>query len=262
MKKYWNIFWKFRKIQFMKMMEYRGDFFFWLIVSIMWTIFQYFFYSLILGNSKSVSGWSYDEIIVLLSFFTMLDAFTWSVFYPNMISYTDAIYEGNLSSLLLLPINSVFIILTQEANYHNVPRFFIGLTILINTLIKMQIELTFYQIILSAIVFITSIIFIYSGWFILATLSFWVEKLKNINEIMPGFRSIYQMPANIYTGITGLIITFIFPLGLVTTLPSEIILGRLDVKLILYFIVFTAIFSKITLSFYNYSIKKYSGIGN
>ena len=262
MKKYWKLFWQFRKIQLMKMMEYRSDFFFWLIVSTMWTAFNYFFYGLIIGNSKSIAGWSYDEIMILLSFFTMVDAFTWSVFYPNMSDYTEAIYEGTLSKYLVLPVNSVFIILTQKATYHNIPRFFIGLVILIHTVIRMQIDISFFQIFLSTLVFISAIVFLYSGWFILATLAFWVEKLKNINEIMPGFRSIYQMPARIYTGITGFILTFIFPLGLVTTLPSEIILGRDNTIQIIYFFVFTFIFAKLTLLFYKYSIKKYSSVGN
>ncbi len=262
MKKYWKLFWTFRRIQLMKMMEYRGDFFFWLIVSTMWTAFNYFFYYLIIGNSKTIAGWTYDEVVILLSFFTMLDAFTWSVFFPNMVNYTESIYQGTLSNLLLLPVNSVFIILTKEATYHNVPRFFIGLTILISTAVKMQIQISIYQILLASFVFIISIIFIYSGWFILATLSFWAEKLTNINEVMPGFRSIYQMPARIYTGLTGFIITFIVPLGLVTTLPSEIILNRNNTSDIIYFFIFTMIFAYLTIQFFNYSIKKYSSVGN
>lgn len=262
MKKYWKLFWQFRRIQLMKMMEYRGDFFFWMIVSIMWTAFNYFFYYLIIGNSNTIAGWSHDEIIILLSFFTMIDAFTWSVFFPNMLNYTESIYQGSLSNLLLLPVNSIFIILTKEATYHNVPRFFIGLTILISTIIRMQIEVTIFQIILAALVFIISIIFIYSGWFILATLTFWVEKLTNINEVMPGLRSFYQMPARIYTGVTGFLITFILPLGFVTTLPSEIILNKINVFDILYFLIFTLIFAYITVQFYKLSIKKYSSVGN
>ncbi|MCB9813028.1 MAG: ABC-2 family transporter protein [Pseudomonadales bacterium] len=262
MKKYWNLFWHFRKIQLMKMMEYRSDFFFWMIVSLMWTAFNYFFYSLIIGNSKNIAGWSYDEVMILLSFFTMIDAFTWSVFYPNMIDYTESIYDGTLSKLLLLPISNVFVILNQNTTYHNIPRFFIGLIVLITTVAKMNINVDVFQILLATLLFLTSIIFIYSGWFILATLAFWVEKLKNINEIMPGFRNVYQMPVSIYTGITSIAVTFIFPLGLVTTLPSEVILGRSNSFNIIYFILFTFIFASLTLHFFNYSIKKYSSVGN
>lgn len=262
MKKYWNLFWHFRKIQLMKMMEYRGDFFFWMMISIMWTAFNYFFYTVIIGNSKTISGWTYDEVLVLISIFTMIDSFTWSVFYPNMINYAESIYQGNLSKLLLSPINSVFMILTQEATYHNVPRFFIGLVVLIKTLIKMNIEISVVQIALAIFVFVCAIIFLYSAWFLLATLSFWVEKLNNINEIMPGFRSIYQMPSGIFTGVTGFIFTFIFPLGLITTLPSEIILGRNNAFQIIYFFVFTSIFATLSIMFYKFSIRKYSSVGN
>ncbi|MBP7700678.1 ABC-2 family transporter protein [Candidatus Woesebacteria bacterium] len=262
MKKYWKLFWHFRRTQLMKMMEYRGDFFFWMAVSVMWTAFNFFFYTIIIGNSKTISGWTYDEVLVLLSIFTMIDSFTWSVFYPNMINYSESIYQGNLSKLLLSPINSIFMILTQEATYHNVPRFFIGLVVLLKTLNKMNVEIFAVQIFLAIFVFGCAIIFLYSTWFILATLSFWAEKLTNINEIMPGLRAVYQMPAGIYTGITGFIITFIFPLGLVTTLPSEIILGRNSTAQIIYFFFFTILLANLSIMFYKFSIRKYSSVGN
>jgi ABC-2 type transport system permease protein len=260
-KKYWKIFWSFRRIQLMKMMEYRSDFWFWLVVSLMWTAFNYFFYSVIIGNNNNIAGWSYDEVMILLSFFTMIDSITWGVFYPNMIDYTEAIYEGTLSKFLLQPVNSLFIILTQKITYHNMPRFFIGLFILIGTAIKMQIEVNIGQISLAILLFIFATIFLYSGWFILATLSFWVEKLQNINEIMPGFRHVYQMPVRIYTGATSILFTFIFPLGLVTTLPSEVLLGRSNTSQITYFFIFTFVFSSLAILFYKKSIKKYSSVG-
>lgn len=262
MKKYWQLFWHYRKIELMKMMEYRSDFFFWMMVSTMWTIFNYFFYTLIIGHSDNIAGWSYDEVLILLSFFTMIDALTWSVFYPNMEDYVESIFDGSLSKLLILPVNNIFVILNQRITFNNVPRFFIGLIIMIRTVMKMQISVSFSQIALAVLIYLISVIFLYSGWFMLATIAFWVERLSNINQIMPGFRSFYQMPASIYTGVTSVMVTFIFPLGLITTLPSEIILGRVNTFQILYFAIFTLIFAIMAIYFYNLSIKKYSSVGN
>ena len=259
--KYWKLFWHFRKIQLMKMIEYRGDFFFWLIVSLMWTAFNYFFFYLIFGNAKTIAGWTLDELMVVLSFFTMIDALTWSVFWPNMSHYTEDVFSGKLSKYLLQPANSIFLLTTEHVTYHNIPRFFIGLIILILTALKMDVSVSFVQLLTIVTLFITSVIFLYSGWFILATCSFWVEKLQNINEIMPGFRRIYQVPRQVYTGVTAITISFIFPVGLVTSLPSEVLLRTTPWGLVLYFICFTALFAFLAISFFRISIRKYSSVG-
>ena len=261
MKKYWNLFWHFRRIQLMKMMEYRSDFWFWLIVSLMWTAFNYFFFYLLFGNAETIAGWTQDELMIVLSFFTMIDALTWSVFWPNMSNYTEAVFSGGLSKYLLQPVSTTFLLTTEHITYHNVPRFFIGLAVLIATTVKMDVSVSFAQILLITVLMVTSFIFLYSGWFLLATISLWVDKLQNINDIMPGFRRIYQIPRQVYTGVTSLSFTFFFPVALVTSLPSEVLLGRTPVFLCIYFGIFTAIFALISYLFFRISIKKYSSVG-
>ena len=245
----------------MKMMEYRSDFLFWLVVSLMWTAFNYFFFYLIFGNVETVAGWTQDELMIVLSFFTMIDALTWSIFWPNMSNYTESVFSGGLSKYLLQPVNSIFLLTTEHITYHNVPRFFIGLAVLIATAVKMDISVSFLQIVLVITLFLISFVFLYSGWFLLATISLWVEKLQNINDIMPGFRRIYQIPRQVYTGITSLTVSFIFPVALVTSLPSEVLLGRTPIFLCIYFAVFTFVFALISYFFFKVSITKYSSVG-
>lgn len=261
MKKYWLLFLAFRKIQIMKFFEYRGDFFFWMFVSLMWTAFNYFYFGLIFSQGKGIEGWNYDQIMLLISFYTMIDAFTWSIFWPNMSEYTRQVFNGELSKYLLMPVNTVYLLLTQHATYHNIPRFFIGLYILIHSIQRLAISVSLWQIFLATIVFCFGILLIYSCWFLLATVSFWVERLENINEIMPQFRSVYQVPVKVFTGIPGFVFSFLLPLGLVTTLPSEIILGTGSVVFVLYLIVSSILFFALSVLFFKFSIKKYSSVG-
>lgn len=261
MKKYWTLFLAFRKIQAMKMLEYRADFFFWSFISLMWTGFNYFYFGLIFSKGNGIEGWNYDQIMLLISFYTMIDAFTWSVFYTNMREYTKEIFSGELSRYLLLPVNSIYLILTRHATYHNVPRFLVGFIILIHTINKLDLTLSIWQILLSIVVFCFGILLVYSCWFILATIAFWVDRLENINEIMPQLRSVYQVPANVFTGIPGFIFSFIVPFSLVTTLPSEIILGSQNNLFIVFLTLSSLAFFAISVIFFKISIKKYSSVG-
>lgn len=261
MKKYWKLFLAFRKIQFLKMMEYRSDFWFWMCVSLMWTGFNYFYFGLIFSQGNGVEGWSYDQIMLLISFYTMIDAFTWSVFWPNMSQFTKEVFNGEMSKYLVKPVNTVYLVLTQHATYHNVPRFIVGFSVLLYSINKLQLTLSAGQILLATVVFCFGILLIYSCWFLLATVSFWVERLTNINDIMPKFRSVYQVPNQVFTGVPGFIFSFVVPLGLVTTLPSEILLGTANLNFVIYLVFISLVFFGISVQFFNHSIKRYSSVG-
>lgn len=261
MKKYWVLFWSFRKIQLMRMFEYRADFFFWMFVSLMWTGFNYFYFGMLFSQGNGIVGWSYDQMLILLSFFTMIDALTWSVYYPSMREYTAQVFNGELSKYLVLPVIPEFLITTQHTTNHNIPRFLVGLTVLVTTSIKLGLTPSLLDIILVVIVFLASFFFLYSWWFILATCTFWVEKLENINEVMPQMRSLYQIPVSIYTGITGFVLTFVIPFGLVTSLPSEILLGRANYQLTAFMILASLLSVGLSVAFFRISVKKYTSVG-
>lgn len=261
-KKYWRIFWKFRSLRLMKLIEYRGNFFFWMFVSIMWTAFNFFFFDLIVGARNSLAGWSRSEMYVLLSTFTMLDAFTWSFFYHNNRAYITSIFDGQLTMTLTRPMNTQFLLSVQENSYTNVPRFFIGLAILIFTIYSNQLPVTWVGVAGFAMFFIISLIFVYTLWFTSATVSFWVDKLDNINEVVPGTRRIWQVPKEVFTGVSSTLLTVILPLALIISLPTELLLGKASLPWLGYYAAFTFIFFWLSHLFFKLSIRRYAGVAN
>ena len=262
LKKYWFIFWKFRAIRFMMLLEYRGNFWFWAFVSLMWTVFNFFFFDLIIGARNELAGWNKTEMYVLISTFTMLDAFTWSFFYHNMRDYIASIFNGQLTITLTRPINSQFLLSVQNNSYTNVVRFFVGLGILIVTLRNGQIPLTLAGVIGFALFFFISLLFVYTLWFIVATCSFWVDRLDNINELVPSTRRVWQVPKEVFTGFASTFFSVLLPLSLIASLRSEILLGRASFQWLAYYAVFTAVLFWLAHLFFTFSIRKYSGVAN
>lgn len=262
LKKYWFLFWKFRSLRAMKLLEYRANFWFWVTVSVMWTFFNFFFFDLIVGARGDIAGWNRNEMYILLSTFTMLDAFTWSFFYHNMQEYISSIFDGTMTLTLTRPISPQFLISVQANSYTNVPRFFIGLAMLLITIHQMQLQVSF----LSALGFIVfcciSLLFVYSAWFIVSTFSFWVDRLENINELVPSTRRIWQVPKEVYTGFVSTLFTVILPFALVASLPSEILLGKAIWEWLVFYAIFTLGLFYASTVFFKISVKKYSGTAN
>jgi ABC-2 type transport system permease protein len=261
LKKYWFLFWKFRQLRLMTLLEYRGNFFFWTLVSVLWTIFNYFFFSLIINVNQGIAGWSVPEMYLLLSVFTVLDGFTWSFFYHNMRMYTESVFSGQLSGHLVKPVDAQFILSVQDNSYTNVLRIFIGLVMMYWSINKLVTKPSIVSLCLFALLFFVSLLFVYSIWFIVSTFSFWVEKLDNINEIVPSARRMWQIPRSVYTGIASTFLTVILPFGLISSIPSEVLVGKFSLSWTLYFITFTLVIFFCSRLFFRYSIKKYISTG-
>lgn len=261
-KKYWQIFWMLRKIHLMRMMEYRGDFFFWSIVSTMWTLFNFFFFTLLFTVTDSIGGWNQMQLYAFLSIYMILDSLTWSFFAPNMSDYRRLIYSGGLGNILLKPIHPIFALLTGRNSYDNLPRLAIGTGVLIWSLNQLGVTPTLAQTLLFAITLTTTIVFLYTCWFFLTTWAFWVERLNNITEIMPALRNLYEYPRQIYTGAIAMVIGGVFPIVFVVSLPLEVILNQFSWNNLLYYFGFTILFAFLARQFFYFSIKKYTSIGN
>lgn len=261
MQKYWSLFWLFRELALMRMMEYRTDFFFWTAVSLMWTVFNFFFYGMLVQLTGQIGGWTLWEMYILISMFAILDSLTWSLMAQNMWYYTDNIYSGEMSSQLTKPIDFQFLYMTQKNSYNNIPRIIIGVCGVVFSLYKLRIVPTAWQIVLACIGLTSSFLFVYFAWFSISTLAFWVERLNNINEIIPELRSFWQLPRSIYTGSISVLLTFVIPLALLTSVPSEVLLGKKADIFVGYLVLASIIMFIISRVILRISIKKYSSVG-
>lgn len=252
----------FRKIDIMKMLEYRASFLFWVAVSVSWTMFNVLFFSILTSVSDSIAGWSKHEIFLLLGVFTMIDSLTWSLFHPNMSDYTRDIYSGGLSLLLAKPVNTQFYLMTRRLNPQIVFRFLIGLLIVIGSLHSLDVAIQLQTVILFVTFLFFSSLLIYSIWFCISTTAFFFERLDNINEIIPSIRPLWQIPRSAYGGAFAVFFTNVIPLLLITTVPSEILLQRQfnsDLLLLAISSIVALLFSNL---FFKFAIRHFSGMAN
>jgi len=262
MKKYWDTFWFCRKISIMKMMEYRTDFLFWAFISTLWTGFNLLFYTVIVSVNQNIAGWSLSEMYLLLGVFTVFDAIVWSFFYGCMRMYTEEVFSGEITFSLLKPIDPQFFIMTRYNSFSNIFRLIIGVVVIIWSLHLNQIELTPLTFLTFLVAFLAGLLFFYSLWFMASTLSFWVEKLDNINDAFGGIRSVFQVPYQVYTGVASTILTVLFPLGLVAAVPSEVLLGRGQAELVVRLAIASLVALYVSRQFFFVSIKRFSGVAN
>lgn len=259
MHKYWDTFWAFRKLWFMRVLEYRGNFFFWAFIDVMWTCFTLIFFSLIINVSGNIGGWSRSEMLLLLGVFSILEALMWSICYHNMWHFTDSIYSGEFNLLLLKPLDTQFLLMTSRNSYSNISRIIIGIIMVGVACQQMSLTPTLIDLLVATVLLLLGFLFLYFFWFSLAILGFYLERVRNINEIIPALDAMWRVPNSVHSGATFLIFTSIIPLALLTTLPSEAIMGIVNWQFSITLLVATIATFIFSRWFFKYSVKNYSG---
>lgn len=245
----------------MLLLEYRQNFYFWSVVSLMWTLFNFLIIGVMAGVSGQVGGWTLPQLTILIATYTIIDTFTWSFFYQNMWRYTAHIYDGTLSGFLVKPVDTQFLLMIQDNTFNNLPRFLLGLGTLAGAIWWWQLSISWLSWLLFGLAILTSLTFIYFLWFIISTMAFWVERLTNIHEIMPGLRQIYQLPRTIYPGSIQVVLSVIIPLGLVSSLPVELFFGLPQWPYLAYFASLTLMIVGFSRWLFKYSIRKFTSVG-
>lgn len=253
MKKYFAITKRVLSMSIQRLLEFRKNFVLWSTISTSWAIFSLFFYSILFGQSKTIAGWSQHDMYLLIGTYMIIDSFTWTVFWNPIRMYVDAVFNGTLDFFLIKPADDQFLLTVQRISFSNITRILIGIY-LVSTHFD---SISIFQLITYVFFICCSLVTIYSVWFTTATFSLWAERLNNIKEIVPTLRNIWSVPAEVYSGFIGAILTIIVPLALITTTPARVLLNEFRVKEILIFILMSVIMFSISRLFFFFSIKRY-----
>ena len=100
---------------------------------------------------------------------------------------------------------------------------------------------------------------VYSFWFMLATLSFWLVRVENILVI---FQSLYEAgrwPIGIYPRWLRSILTFVVPIAFAITVPAQALIGTLSIETLLGSVILSFLMLVCTRFFWLCGIRNYSG---
>lgn len=239
-------------------MMYKGDFVIWSLVVLGWFIFNIVFYHLLFNHIDTIAGWSKGQMFVLQGFYFLIEFMLWGIFYANLDQLPWKINRGEIDFTLTKPANTQFLLSLPSINTNQVTNLVLGITTIIYGLNLAGFNPSLPEILSALLVLIISGIFIYSAYFITVCLAFFTDRLYNIVYFFPSFRDFSKIPSPAYTGWIKVAFTYIIPIVLATTLPSQILFGQPDYSLIfiLLFISLGSLF--LSSKFFNFALKHYS----
>lgn len=170
------------------------------------------------------AGWRWEEAIVVLGFFTILEGFSTTFLAPNLSKIVQHVQNGTLDFVLLKPISSQFWLSARVISPWGFPNLIFGFCILLYAGSKIGLGISNYLVSLIPLIF--GFISLYSIWFMLGATSIWFVKIYNVTEVLRGLMESGRYPMAAYPTSYRFFFTFVVPIAFLTTVPAEALLGR------------------------------------
>jgi len=170
------------------------------------------------------SGYSWEEALVVLGIFTLLQGFSSTFLDPNLSRIVDRVQQGTLDFVLLKPISSQFWLSANTVSPWGIPDLIFGAVLVLYAANKLGVEIGNYF--LTAIPLLFGTITLYSIWFMLGATSIWFVKIYNVTEVLQGLLEAGRFPMAAYPAAYRFFFTFVVPVAFLTTVPAEAMLGR------------------------------------
>ncbi len=205
-------------------MEYRLNFILATFTSIGNLVGSIFGLFLFYRTGYTFQGWQWQEALIVLGIFTILQGFSATFLIPNLNRIVDHVQQGTLDFILLKPISSQFWLSTRSISLWGFTDLLFGIIIIGYAGIKLNLKLLDYLASLIPLLF--AVISLYSLWFMLGATTIWFVKTYNITDVLRGLLEAGRYPMVAYPTAYRFFFTFVVPVAFLTTVPAQTMLNR------------------------------------
>ena len=224
MKRYVKVIGLFWSTAIAAELEYRLNFVIATLSSLGNLIGSLFSLFLFYRTGYTFQGWNWEEALVLLGIFTLLQGFSATFLVPNLNRIVEQVQQGTLDFVLLKPIGSQFWLSARTVSPWGLPDVIFGGILIAYA--GGRLGLGFSNYLLSALPIVFGIASLYSLWFMLGATSIWFVKIYNVTEVLRGLLEAGRFPMVAYPAAYRFFFTFVVPVAFLTTVPAEAMLGR------------------------------------
>ncbi len=213
-------------------MEYRANFVFAVISSVLNLGASVFTLRLFFQNGNDLGGWSWPEALVVMGMFTLLQGFSAALLQPNLTRVVEHVREGTLDFVLLKPVDAQLWLSARRVSPWGLPDVLLG-TALVGYGAH-QASANSYALGALVVSALCSLAILYSLWFLMATTTVWFIQIYNVTEVLRALLDAGRFPIDAFpAGAYRFVFTFVVPVAFMTSVPARALLGRVGFEWLL-----------------------------
>lgn len=225
MLRYLRLYAYFVRFSFSRAMEFRVDFFFRIVMDIMFYAVQFAFFGVLYRHTSLLGGWNLDQVWIFLGGVFVCDAIIMTVFANNCWWLPIFVNRGDLDYYLVRPVSSLFFLSTRDFAANSFFNLVIALAVLIWALMQYPLPLDPWLIALYTCLLLAGTLLLHAIHMCFLIPVFWIQSARGLDEIYWVMQHLAERPDRIYRGWLRRILVSILPLALVVSQPTAILFG-------------------------------------
>lgn len=240
-------------------MEYRADFYTRIVASLLGLLTTVGALSIAYNYTTNIRGWTFAEVLVLLSVYYLMDGLIEMFIAPNMRQIMQQVRDGTLDFVLLKPVNAQFLATFRQANIWRVVNVLVGLGLSVYTVSRLSLSIGWVQAITFAVTLAAGVAILYAFWLFLVTLTFWFVRLENIEQIVWQAFEAGRYPIEIYPAWLRGGLTYVIPVAFIISVPAQALAGKIGVATALLSLMVAAALLWLSSAFWRFGLRHYTG---
>jgi len=208
-------------------MSFKGNFLLWIIVELLWFGLQLSFVTVIFTQTDSVGSWTKWQMVMLVGASNFIQQVYQAFFLVNCTNLSELVRTGKMDFLLLLPINTRFIVSLRQVDLGAFVNALFAVAVMLYAAGKLNLHPTLAQLAGFSALCVVGILIHYSLMFMLAAISFWTVRAQGIVWGYYNLFNIARMPDEAFRGAFKAVFTFALPVLLVSNVPTRVLADKI-----------------------------------
>jgi ABC-2 type transport system permease protein len=179
---------------------------------------------LIRSQTTQLGGYTTDQMIIFFLTYQLLDIVA-QIAFRGVYMFSEQVRSGNFDFTLISPINPLFRALTGMPDVNDALFLIPNLAIMGYLLTQLDLSLTLMGWLWFALLFINSLLIVTSLHIVALSIGVLTTEVDGIIFLYRDLARLGQFPVSIYLEPMRSALFFIIPIGIMITIPAEVLLG-------------------------------------
>lgn len=241
-----------------KSMQFRLDFFFRIVMDVVYYATCVLFYQVLFGNVGSIGGWNFAQMCVFLGACFVVDAIQMTFVSNGMWEMRELVNKGTFDYFLVRPASAIFLCLLNDISLGSFLNLLLALGFLTYSIAVYPDPIVWWKIVLFAILLVNGFVVLTALRFLFMLPVFWLHRSAGIETVYYDMTHSMERPDRIFTGIGRFLFVYALPFGMAASFPTRILLEGGWLGLLVQVVAVTAVLLAISAFAWKRALKVYS----
>ncbi len=213
-------------------LEYRADLVAKAVMSAFWLVWAGVGVSVYFRFTGDIAGWTFPEVLVVVGLFFTVNGLRQAFLDPNLDRMRDYVRRGTLDQVLLQPADAQVLVSLRHVGMGNLPDPVLGLSVVAVGCVLHGRGVGPGELASFALLMIAALVVLYALVLALMALSVRLVGVDDLGTVSFSVVELSRFPVQAYGEPLRTVLT-VLPVALLTTLPAQALLGRLDPTMLL-----------------------------